>query len=232
MRGSRERSVLFDGALQALAELAEACRAVMLAGRVRDTRAEYRARVAKAEREGRSRASGRGHGRVPIRRPSARDVLALPERSREARSRAHEAVSVARQHPRRSLSWAARRAGTTVDAVVRHAPEAVEQLPSGRYRVRPSDRGLRVMPLISAGVVHPRVAIRGSRQATLVGEHLAAVGTYLATGDTKPLRRFAGKSVTGTLPEGGSYRFELEADPDVIAELAFTGELADLVVES
>jgi hypothetical protein len=159
-------------------------------------------------------------------------VLALPERDREARSRAHEAISIARQHPGHSLSWAARRAGTTVDAVLRHAPDAVEQLPSGRYRVKPSDRGLRVMPLISAGIVYARVAIRGSRQATLVGEHLAAIGTFLATGDSKPLRRFAGRSVTGTLPDGGSYRFELEADPDVIAELAFSGELADLVVES
>ena len=232
MPGSRERTAFFDGTVQALAELAEACKAVMLASRVRDTRAEYRARVAKAEREGRSRASGRGHGRVPIRRSSARGVLALPERDREARSRAHEAVSIARQHPKRSLSWAARRAGTTVDAVLRHAPDAVEQLPGSRYRVKPSDRGLRVMPVISAGVVYPRVAIRGSRQASLVGEHLAAIGTYLASGDAKPLRRFAGKSVTGTLPEGGSYRFELEADPDTVAELAFTGELADLVVES
>ncbi len=232
MHGSRERSVFFDGALQILAELAEACRAVMSASRVRDTQTEYRARVAKAEREGRSRASGRGHGRAPVRRPSSRGVLALSERDREARGRAHEAVSLARQHPGRSLSWAARRAGTTVDAVLRHAPEAVEQLPSGRYRVRPSDRGLRVMPVISAGIVYARVAIRGSRQASLVGEHLAAIGTYLATGDAKPLRRFAGKSVTGTLPEGGTHRFELEADPDAIAELAFTGELADLVVES
>jgi hypothetical protein len=228
----RRSDLFFDGTLQALAELAEACDAVMLAGRVRDTRAEYRARIAKAEREGRSRASGRGHGRVPIRRPSARGVLALPERVREARSRAHEAVSIARQQPGHSLSWAARRAGTTVDAVARHAPGAVEQLPSGRYRVKPADRGIRVMPLISVGIVYPRVAIRGSRQASLVGEHLAAIGTYLATGDAKPLRRFAGKSVTGTLPDGGSYRFELEADPDTIAELAFTGELADLVVES
>ena len=159
-------------------------------------------------------------------------MLGLPERERETRGRAHEAVSIARQHPRHSLSWAVRRAGTTVDAVLRHVSGAVEQLPSGRYRVKPSDRGLRVMPVISAGVVYPRVAIRGSRQATLVGEHLAAIGIYLATGDAKPLRRLAGKSVTGTLPEGGSYRFELEADPDVIAELAFTGELADLVVES
>ena len=77
-----------------------------------------------------------------------------------------------------------------------------------------------------------RVAIRGSRQATLVGEHLSAIGTYLGSGDGNPLRRLAGKSVTGTLPDGRSYRFELETNLDEIAELAFSGELSDLVVES
>lgn len=232
MLGQRERTPFFDSALQVFAELAEACRAVMVAGRERDTRAEYRARVAKAEREGRSRASGRGHGRAPIKRPSARGVLALPARDREARSRAHEAVSIARQHPRRSLSWAARQAGTTVDAVARHAPNAIERQPSGRYRVKVSDRDVRVMPVISGGVVYPRVAIRGSRQASVVGEHLSAIATYLGTGDGEPLLRLEGKSVTGTLPDGRSYRFELETSLDEIAELAFSGELSDLVVES
>jgi hypothetical protein len=38
--------------------------------------------------------------------------------------------------------------------------------------------------------------------------------------------------VTGTLPDGRSYRFELETNLDEIAELAFSGELSDLVVES
>ncbi|MGA2805693.1 MAG: hypothetical protein ABSF89_15120 [Acidimicrobiales bacterium] len=203
-----------------------------MTSRERDRRAEYQRRIAKAEAEGRSPAEGRGHGRVGIRRSGARQVLGLPEREREARSRVHEALSIARQHPHRSLSWASRQAGTTVDAVARHAPNAIERQPSGRYRVKPADREVRVMPVISGGVVYPRVAIRGSRQASLVGEHLSAIATYLGTGDGKPLRRLAGKSVTGTLPDGRSYRFELETNLDEIAELAFYGELSDLVVES
>jgi hypothetical protein len=166
------------------------------------------------------------------RRAGARQVLGLSERDREARSRVHEALSIARQHPNRSLSWASRQAGTTVDAVARHAPGAIERRASGRYRVRAADRDVRVMPVISGGVAYPRVAIRGSRQASLVGEHLSAIATYLGTGDGKPLRRLAGKSVTGTLPDGRSYRFELETSLDEIAELAFSGELSDLVVES
>ncbi len=203
-----------------------------MARRTRDTRAEYQRRIAKAEAAGRSRSEGRGHGRGAIHRSGPRNVLALARREQDARSRVHEALSIARQHPYRSLSWASRQAGTTVDAVARHAPGAIERQPSGRYRVKTGDRDVRVMPVISAGIVYPRVAIRGSRQASLVGEHLSAISTYLGTGDDGPLRRLSGKSVTGTLPDGRSYRFELETNLDEIAELAFSGELSDLLVES
>ena len=203
-----------------------------MAPRDRNWRSEYQRRIAKAEAEGRSRAQGRGHGRVGTRRSGARQVLGLLEREREARSRVHEALSIARQYPEKSLSWAARRAGTTLDAIARHSPGAVERQASGRYRVKAADRDVRVMPVISGGVVYPRVAIRGSRQASLVGEHLSAIATYLGTGEGEPLHRLEGKSVTGTLPDGRSYRFELETNPDEIAELAFSGELTDLIVES
>jgi len=169
---------------------------------------------------------------VSVRQPGPRSVLGLSRREQEARSRVHEALSIGRQHPDRSLSWSARRAGTTVDAVARYSPSSIERQPSGRYRVKAADRDVRVMPVISGGVVYPRVAIRGSRQASLVGEHLSAISTYLGTGDGGPLRRLEGKSVTGTLPDGRSYRFELETSLDEIAELAFSGELSDLVVES
>ncbi|HEV8063544.1 MAG TPA: hypothetical protein VGP46_01875, partial [Acidimicrobiales bacterium] len=73
---------------------------------------------------------------------------------------------------------------------------------------------------------------RGSRQASLIGEHLSAIKIFLETGYEAPLRRFAGKTVMGTLQDGRTLRFELEADPDAIAEMAFSGELSDLVVES
>jgi hypothetical protein len=163
---------------------------------------------------------------------AALKALAASDRDRETRGRVHEALSIARAHPERSLSWSAGRGGTTIKAIARHEPKAIERAASGRYRVRSADRGVRVMPLVSAGVAYPRVAIRGSRQSSLVGRHLVAVNAYLETGDDAPLRRFAGRVVTGTLDDGVLRTFELEADPDAIAELAFSGELSDLVVES
>ena len=192
----------------------------------------YGRRIARGLAAGKTRAEARGHGHKSVRQPGAWSVLSLSRRKQEAKSRVHEALSIARQHPERSLSWSARQAGTTLDAVARHSPGAIERQPSGRYRVKPADRDVRIMPVVSGGILYPRVAIRGSRQATLVGEHLSAMGVYLGTGDDRPLRQLEGKSVTGTLPDGRSYRFELETDLDEVAELAFSGELNDLVVES
>jgi hypothetical protein len=197
-----------------------------------DSSTPYSRRIARGLAAGKSRTEARGHGHRSARQPGARSVLGLSRREQEARSRVHEALSIARQHPEHSLSWAARLAGTTVDAVTRHAPSAIDRQPSGRYRVKPADHDVRVMPVISGGAVYPRVAIRGSRQASLVGEHLSAIATYLGTGDGEPLHRLEGKSVTGSLPDGRSYRFELETNLDEVAELAFSGELSDLVIES
>ena len=99
-------------------------------------------------------------------------------RTREAEStRRSPSPANIREH---SLSWAVRRAGTTVDAVVRHVPGAVEQLAlAAGIASRPSDRDVRVMPVISAGVVYPRVAIRGlppgitRRRAPVGDRHLS-----------------------------------------------------------
>lgn len=88
------------------------------------------------------------------------------------------------------------------------------------------------MPIVSGGVVYEEVAVTGSRQASLVGKHLAAVQQFLGTGDDRVLRSFAGRVVTGTLPSGQRLRFDLDVDPDDIAGLAFSGELHELVVES
>lgn len=58
------------------------------------------------------------------------------------------------------------------------------------------------------------VDVRGSRAASVVGEYHNAVRHYLTTGDESQLRRFAGKRVGGV---------ELEADPDVLDEMARRG---------
>jgi hypothetical protein len=65
------------------------------------------------------------------------------------------------------------------------------------------------------GVEHG-VKVRGSRAASLVGEHWSAVGHFLRTGDESRLIPLRGKSVAG---------IRLETDPDAIEEWARRGEL-------
>ncbi|MGO9197606.1 MAG: hypothetical protein ACLQK4_10845 [Acidimicrobiales bacterium] len=161
-----------------------------------------------------------------------KSVFALSPAEREAKSRAHEAISLKRDHQDWTLSRAAREAGTTTATVRKYAADAIEPVGARRLGVKAADRGTRVMPLVSGGEVYPEVAIVGSRQAALVGGQLAGISMFLSTGDARPLRSFAGQTVSGTLPNGQRIRFELEADPDVIADLGFSGELSDLVIES
>ena len=60
------------------------------------------------------------------------------------------------------------------------------------------------------------VRIRGSRKASLLGQHAAAVQHFLRTGDDAALSAFQGKSVAG---------YPLIIDTDVLSDLARAGAL-------
>ena len=133
---------------------------------------------------------------------------------REARRKALEALTYMRNEGL-SLREAAGRAGTTPASVLRHTGSALKR-EGGRYTARRGDRLLRVMAVLGEDGVEHQVEIRSARQASIVGEHWAAVGYYLRTGDDSRLRRFRGKSVAG---------IPLETDPDAIDEWERLGEL-------
>jgi len=142
------------------------------------------------------------------------ELARLHPEEREARRAALDALALMRREGV-SLAQAAERAGTTQAAVLRHAGAALER-EHGRYRPRRGDRLLRVMAVLgSDGLVH-NVEVRGSRAASLVGEHWAAVGVYLETGDDSRLGALEGKRVAGIW---------LETDPDTLEWWAHTGEL-------
>lgn len=114
----------------------------------------------------------------------------------------------------RSLTVAAREAGTTPRTVRRYAGEALWR--SGeRTRARAGDRLLRVMNVLSTDG-HVTVVVRGSRSASLIAEHANAIQRYLGTGDTSVLSPFEGKRVAGLI---------LQTDPDTIEAFAISGEL-------
>jgi hypothetical protein len=114
-----------------------------------------------------------------------------------------------------SLKEAARRAGTSPAVVLRHVGPALER-EQGRYRAKRGDRLLRVMSVLGTGGVVHEVEVRGSRAASLVGEHWSAIDHYLNRGDESRLRRLDGATVAG---------IDLEADPDVIDEWERRGVL-------
>jgi hypothetical protein len=145
---------------------------------------------------------------------SRSDLIALRPAEREARRRSLEALRIMRRE-RRSLSRAAREAGTTPKTVRRYTDGALQSSSGGRFKARRADRLLRVMNVLSTEG-HLTVVVRGSDAASLVAEHANAVQHYLTTGDTSALDRFADKRVAGVT---------LETDPDAIETFALAGEL-------
>jgi hypothetical protein len=132
----------------------------------------------------------------------------------EARQSAFAALALMRREGL-SLRAAAREAGTTSATVLRHAGSAIEQN-RGQYTAKPADRLLREMSVLGEGGLVHEVEVRGSRQASLIGEHWAAVQHYLRTGDESRLAAFDGKVAAG---------IPLETNPDTIDHWAHLGEL-------
>lgn len=151
----------------------------------------------------------------PVRR--AHDLDTLRQSEQGARGRALEAVRFMRREGR-NLKDAAKAAGTTPNAVHRHAGPALEKV-GGTFRVKPYDRLARPMAFYTdAG--HITLDVRDSRSAAAIGRYMNAVRRYLETGDARPLRKFWGKSVT---VDKCAYRFI--TDTNELDALAGAGEL-------
>jgi hypothetical protein len=60
------------------------------------------------------------------------------------------------------------------------------------------------------------VKVRGSKQASLLGKYMSAVGKYLRSGDIEALKEFEGKAISGN---------SLITDPQVLTALAQAGSL-------
>ncbi len=120
-----------------------------------------------------------------------------------------------------------RRTGVTLTAAAREEhidPRTVRkylgaELRGSRLkrRVRPTkgDRRRRDMLIPTALGTSP-IVVRGSKQATQLGQYMSAVGKYLRTGDSDALDEFRRKSIGGHL---------LITDPNTLGSLAQAGAL-------
>jgi hypothetical protein len=118
-----------------------------------------------------------------------------------------------------SLTRAARKAGTTAATVRKYVSPALRRDGRGRYAVTPSDRLTREMRFYAPdGMIE--IKLRGSRAASRIAEHAAAVHLFLHKGRTDVLKPFIGKSVRGT--DGVAHPFV--TDPAILKRLGEAGE--------
>jgi hypothetical protein len=124
----------------------------------------------------------------------AEDVSKLRPAEREARSRSLSALSDMRANPKLSLQQAAKDAGTTVNAIKRHAGSALSKTAGGRFQAKTSDRLVRSVrfPTDTGSI---GLDVKDSRSASRIAAYWNAVKRYLETGDASGLRRFRGKVV-------------------------------------
>ena len=150
---------------------------------------------------------------------SADDAVKLRPSEMEARQRALDALSRMRTDGL-SMSAAAREAGTTVNAIKRHAGTALVQTEGGRYRAKRTDRISRALQFpTESGMI--TLHVRDSRSASRTSAYWHAVRRYIATGDDKGLRKFRGKVV-----RVNKRGYPFVTDTDVLDRLFDAGELS------
>ena len=172
----------------------------------RDYKAEYQRRIANAAKRGLSRSQGRGHARhheAPIRQRATHDD------GLEAALRALRQLG--------SQSLAAKQAGVSTERFRRFLRENTLAERRGRtWHI--TDNRLREMQVITGGEIR-RVKFAGFDQASLNGQHLAAVKSFISSNDFKLLRPFIGRSVIDA--KGKAHL--LETNPNTLHRLAATG---------
>ena len=120
-----------------------------------------------------------------------------------------------------SLRQASRDAGISSRKVLRLAGPALQKRATGKWVAKKKDNLLREMKIpTSAGT--RVIAMRGSQQATLLGEYWNAVHRYLQTGDASRLERFRGKSIK----DANGVEVPLPTDHALLNRLASAGVLS------
>jgi hypothetical protein len=136
-----------------------------------------------------------------------------------ARERALETLQLMRSKGD-SLTRAAREAHTTPETVRKYVGQTLIRSKSGRYAATSSDRlTRRVWFLTTTGKVE--VSVRGSRAASRVAQHSAAVHEFLKTGDSRSLDAFQGQAIRSR----NQTHFFL-TDTEALERLANAGEVS------
>ncbi len=146
--------------------------------------------------------------------------LAKPETFKDTYDRVIEAISKMR-NGKVSLTQAAREARVSPRTVTKWGKSALRKGKSGKYQVKKSDTLLRVLSIPTPDGTRS-IALRGSKQASLLGEYWNAVHRYLQTGDASKLNEFRGQ----TLKDASDVDVPLLVDPAALNRLGSAGVLS------
>ena len=175
--------------------------------RKRDFKAEYQRRIANAAKRGLSRSQARGHaraGEAPIRREPLRSDDKLE-------------VALKRLRQTNNQARAAKEAGVSAERLRRFLRDNALAERRGRHW-HITDQRRRRMTVITEGEAR-QITLRDADQASLNGEHLNALQSFLRTNDIDRLRPFEGRSVI----DANGKAHPLETDPNALYRLAHAG---------
>jgi hypothetical protein len=151
---------------------------------------------------------------------TAEQFFSAPERVQETLRRVTDVIAKMRKE-HLSLRAAAWQAGISPRTVLHRAGSVIRRGSNGRYTAKPGDQLLRVLKIATPDGLR-EIGVRGSRQASALGQYAAAVERYLSTGDFAPLAQFSGKGVRDD--KGNMVTFL--TDRVLLKKLASAGELS------
>ena len=181
------------------------------------TRETQRKRKTKSKQHRSRKATGKQS--IP---QTADQYFAMSKSSQDVWTRVTHAVSKMRAD-NASLPQAAREFGLDPRTVIRLGKPALTKR-NGRYAAKPTDNLLRVLVIPKSDGLR-EIAVRDSRQASLLAEYWVAVQKYLETGDVSALRKIRRK----TIIDADGKRIRLITD---LAELDRLGSAGVLSFES
>jgi hypothetical protein len=123
---------------------------------------------------------------------TAAQLFSMPRRFQDHWNRAVQVPSEMRSQGL-TLRQASRQLGVSPKVVLRLVGKTFTKK-RGRYHVKPTDHLLRIL-LIPSRKGLREIAVRDSREASLIGEYWSAVEKYLTRGDASALKKLRRKSV-------------------------------------
>jgi hypothetical protein len=119
--------------------------------------------------------------------------LAKPEQFKETWERVLSVISKMRNN-KVSLTQASRDTGISPRTVTKWGKSALRKRKNGKYAAKPSDKLLRIV-MIPTPEGMREIAVRESKQVSLLAEYWNALHRYLQTGDAAQLKTFQGKQI-------------------------------------